>query len=274
MYIAKVNDLSLQVPPGTWYSFFNSPYIGHREGTAIDIYYPDKPVYPLEEGTVSEIKKIRTPSNIPINEDFLIIIKLNEETCLKVLHVKPAVNIGDKIYRGDEFGEMILSGFFMPWSDKHVHLEIRKCNDKYRARGGYPLVPILQENVPSTSQNIFEVVEKKEEYYWLKPTNKDRAGLTPINYENFSIEGGLPYYEYGAIFGKRKNLNLFNMHVSCSHFLHNAVGIFDARFKIYANRQRIRGIGIYCNQEKIKLVGGTFNEGDILKIHILKEKPT
>ena len=267
MKIARYNDIFIWAPAYTWYSFFNSPYIGHREGAAIDIYYNDKPLYPFEEGIVYEVRKIRTPRNIPINEDFLIIIKLNEEICIKILHVKPKVGVGERLHLGDEFGEMIASGFFMPWSNKHAHLEIRKCNDRYRARGAYPLLPILHKSVPSTSQNVFEVVEKEREYYWLKPLNKDAKRLTPLGYENFSIEGGLPHYKYGAIFGKVGNLRLFNENFSCNHFINNAC-LFNAEFEIYANGQKVKGIGIYCNQEKIKLIGGKFNEGEKLILQL------
>jgi len=262
MKIAKANELYFEVPNEVWYSFYNSPYISHKLGSAIDVYYPEKALFPLEEGKVKEIKKIKA--------DFLIIIEISDELCLKVLHVKPEVDIGDKLYLGDEFGELISSGFFMRWSDRHAHFELRHCNDRYRAKGGLPIEPIILRKVFATSKNKFEVVERRDNYCWIKPLNAKEKNLTPLLFNDISIEGGFPHYKYGAIFGKEKEANIFGKSVLIKEYLHNKVGIFEANFKIFANGQRIKGIGIYCNQEKIKLIGNSFKEGDIVEMKILQ----
>ena len=58
--------------------------------------------------------------------------------------------------------------------------------------------------------------------------------------------------------------------VGGSHFLASKrfgpVGIFNTSFDMRAQAQEIKGIGVYCNQEKIKMLGGEFEEGDIIKI--------
>lgn len=136
MKIAKVCDINFEVPKEVWYSFFNSPYIGHRLGTAIDVYYSERALFPFEEGKIKEVKKIRTPRYVPVDVDYLTIVEV-KDFCLKILHVKTSVKVGEQLYLGDEIGEMIVSGFFSPWSDNHTHFELRDCNDRYRARGAF-----------------------------------------------------------------------------------------------------------------------------------------
>jgi hypothetical protein len=259
MKIANVKGLYFEIPNKVWYSFFNSPYQGHRLGSAIDVYYHENAIFPFEEGVVREIRKIRTPSL-----DYLIIIKVNE-FCLKVLHVKPTVKIGETLYRGDEFGELITSGFFYPWSDKHAHFEVRDCGDRYRVRGGYPLRPLYPKLVPSAIGDEFEVIEKKEKYCWLRSVSTGRKNLTPLAYQNTSIEGGLPHYGYGVVFGNLDRIEIFGIELKTNPF----TKIFEANFEVFANDCKIKGIGVYCNQEKIKLIGGEFEEGDILKLRFM-----
>ncbi|WP_457754004.1 hypothetical protein [Thermococcus sp.] len=71
MRIAKVNELNFDIPKNAWFSFFNSPYPAHKFGTAIDVYFPKKALFPFEEGKVLEIKKVRTPRYVPVGEDYL-----------------------------------------------------------------------------------------------------------------------------------------------------------------------------------------------------------
>lgn len=271
MKIAKINELNFEIPKDAWFSLFNSPYPAHKFGTAIDVYFSGKAFFPFEEGRVLEIRKVRTPQYVPTREDYLTIFQV-EEFCLKVLHVKPSLKLGEKIYLGDEIGELVVSGFFRPWSDKHAHFELRNCRDRYRARGGFLMYPKILKLVPTIRVNEFELVEKTEHYYWLKPLKRREKNLTPLAFNGAPIEGGLPHYHYGAIFSKLKEVEIFGAKFSVSQELPNGVGIFNADFQIFANGQKVKGIGIYCNQEKIKLIGGEFVVGDVMEIRFLKKQ--
>ncbi|AHF80107.1 hypothetical protein [Thermococcus paralvinellae] len=270
MRIAKINELNFEIPKDAWFSFFNSPYPAHKFGTAIDVYFSGKALFPFEEGKVLEIRKVRTPQYVPIREDYLTIFQV-EGFCLKVLHVKPSLKLEEKIYLGDEIGELVVSGFFRPWSDKHAHFELRDCKDRYRARGGFLIHPKILKLVPTTRGNEFEVVEKTEHYYWLKPLKRGEKNLTPSTFNRSPVEGGLPHYHYGAVFGKLREVELFGIKVPTVQGLLNDVSLFGVDFQIFANEQKVKGIGIYCNQEKIKLIGGEFEVGDVLKIKFLKK---
>jgi len=263
--IAKFEDTYLYAPKKSYYSFFNSPYIGHRSATAVDV-YSSTPMLPIEEGKVKEIRKVNPPRHIDADLDYLIIIQFYD-LCLKVLHVRPDVKIGEKLYLGDSLGQHIRSGFFRKWSDNHAHYELRKCNDAYRARGAYPLKPIIIKDIPVSLNNEFIVMEKKEEYLWLKSIKKSRKGMTPLGGSSYWIEGGIPHYGYGAIFGKFEKLSFWGLELSPQK-IYEDIALFSTNFKIKANGKEVKGIGVYCRNPRIKLIGGNFDVGERIRLKI------
>lgn len=265
MKIAEVKGVYFEIPNNVWYSFFDSPYPAHKLGTAVDVYYYEKAFFPFEEGVVEEIKRVKTPQHVSSEFDYLIVVKV-DEFCLKILHVKPTVRVGEKLGFGDEIGRLIVSGFFYPWSDKHAHFELRDCGDRYRARGGFFLKPLVLKLVPSTIGEAFEVVERKDFYCWLKPVNVGGKTLTPLVYQDIPVEGGLPHYGYGVIFGDLDKVEMFGKEIQLQEKNFDKVRFFDADFEVFANNQRVKGIGVYCNQGKVKLIGGEFKEGDVVKL--------
>lgn len=92
--------------------------------------------------------------------------------------------------------------------------------------------------------------------------------MTPLTYQNVSIEGGLSHYHHGAIFGDFDKVELFGKEIPVKEKLSNDAGIFETNFEVFANGQKVRGIGVYCNQ-KIKLIGGEFREGDIVELRFV-----
>ena len=267
MYIAKTSNINFWIPEKTWYSFFNSPYPAHRNGTAVDVYFEGEALFPFEEGIVREFRKINTRRGI---EDSLILVDINNFV-LKILHVKPFIKIGDKLYLGDSFGKVISSGFLCPWSDKHAHFELRKPDDPYRARGGLLLMPIIQPLTPIAIGNKFIVVEREKNYVWVKPLNHIGRGLTPLSFHGKPIEGGIPHYHYGAIFGNTNRIDLMGNSIDIKEHLPNGIGLFDAKcFRVEVNGVECIGIGIYCNQPFLKLISKDFEEEDVIEIKISK----
>ncbi|WP_209478261.1 hypothetical protein [Thermococcus stetteri] len=264
MEIASWGQIRFYTPKDAWWSFYNSPYPAHRLGTAVDVYFPGEALYPLEEGTVLDILKVRTPSHIPVREDYLTVIEVGG-ACLKVLHVKPTAERGERLSLGDPLGKMVASGFFSPWSDLHAHFELRPCDDAIRARGAFILSPSVYPLVPSAEGNEFEVVECHEHYCWARPVKRGKPSLTPLLSENDPVEGGLPHYRYGALFGKAERVNLFGLELPVVERLPNGVSVFEASFKAMADGREIRGIGAYCNNPFVKLIG-KFEEGEVVEV--------
>ncbi|WP_048147989.1 hypothetical protein [Palaeococcus ferrophilus] len=264
MRIAVLGELSFEVPENSWWSFYNSPYPAHRLGTALDVYFPEEALYPLEGGIVVDTRKVRTPSYIPVREDYLTVIRANG-VCLKVLHVRPAVRKGERLTLGDPIGEMVASGFFSPWSNRHAHFELRPCEDAFRARGAFSLRSLIHPLVLSAKGDEFEVVECHGHYCWARPVKRGEPSLTPLLSRGTPLEGGLPHYRYGALFGKTGKVSIFGLELPVVDRLSNGVSIFETNFKVLADGREIRGIGAYCNNPLIKLVG-TFEEGEVVKI--------
>lgn len=126
---------------GDYLSMTNSPYPPHIVGYAVDI-YPRYPYLPVEKGVVTRVISFPAPKNRPDAEevDYVINVDLGKHV-LKILHVKPAVRPGDKLFLGDYIGEPIVSGYLRPWSDPHMHVEVRKRGDTLRALGSLYLTP-------------------------------------------------------------------------------------------------------------------------------------
>jgi len=220
-------------------------------------------LFPFPQGRLVEVREVTTPQHIPVSRDYLLLFQV-EDFILKVLHVKPWLKVGDRVKWGEEIGELVLSGFFTPWSDKHAHFEFRSPQDPYRARGGIPVVPKWLELVPAARSSLFVVQENKENYCWLAPLETGPKGLTPWG----NVEGGLPYYRYGALFHSTKG-QVLDREVVAQETLDNGAGIFRPDFTVKVNGRPVKGIGVYCNEPRLKLVGGNFREGETVVVELV-----
>ena len=218
------------------FSFFNSPYIGHKTGCAIDIYSPLSPI----DGYVKKIIKLR--------HDYLLLIECSDNSSVyaKILHVKPFFHIGDHVHIGDSLGTLIWSNYFSPWTDPHIHLELRHPDDAIRATGGHKLVNSEKCNIEF--RNIDIEVNNIEHYDQYVKATLPEIYFEQINgYFGFKfgegiICGGLPHYDYGA-------------------YIQNQISIFKCPpLKITLNEKPIKGISFYLNvnrMTKLKLICDT-----------------
>ena len=264
----------------SFYTLFNSPYTPHREGHAVDIYFPDsEALLPLEEARVMEIKKIEVPMyrSDAENHDYLLILKLDSMHVAKILHVEPRVRVHEKLVYGDPIGRIIISGYFYIWSEPHMHLEIRYIHDRYRARGGLKLAISRHRAVPAQSITAIRgVVTKVCNYYiLLKPYGASLEGPTPIAVDTEGavayFEGGYPHYGYAVILTTRSTrgrpLGMYSVYIveSC-----DPVGSI-----LRVKRLGFEGIATYIGREEMKLVFrdrarvSGVKEGDVLEIEDL-----
>jgi hypothetical protein len=185
------------------FSLYNSPYVAHREGRAIDL-YPDTNVAPSPvAGTVESTKTTGCPSRPhAVEHDHLVVIDTGERLA-RILHVDPTVEPGDSVAVGDPLGSMIRSGYFAPWVDNHVHLGFRAYgDDPVRARGSLPVdvdVPIAGTTWDGTGR----VVESGETYAILDGPSHPMPGEAYVGITDdsgrFVLDGGLSHYENGGI---------------------------------------------------------------------------
>lgn len=200
--------------PFSRFSLYNSPYPAHNRGCAVDLYPP------LVNPTVSsgctstcapspiagEVLDIRTtrapPKPYAAEHDHLVLVDTDEHLA-RVLHVEPSVEVGDRVTVGDPLGQLVRSGYFAPWVDRHVHLEFRPSDENpYRASGSLPIVPDVEiTGLPWDGTGT--VVETGDTYAELD------APVHPAPGEQYAaiaaadgtpLDGGLAHYTGGGAY--------------------------------------------------------------------------
>lgn len=153
--IAECRGVEIFAPISGKVSFFKSPFAAHTSLSAVDIYpggdFGDMAPSPVE-GTVIDIREYSTPTPF-IERDFVEYITAIKQgdSVVKILHIKPAVTIGDTISVGDPLGTLIHNGYFYFWNDPPMHVEVRKAGDYIRASNHNPLITSISFFSPDSS---------------------------------------------------------------------------------------------------------------------------
>ena len=126
------------------FSLYNSPYVAHDQGCAIDL-YPGPETDRAPSPVAGEVLDTRTveapPKPYAAAQDHLILVDCGKHIA-RTLHVDPAVEPGDRVAVGDSLGKLVRAGFFAPWVSNHIHLGFREREaNPYRASGSLPIVP-------------------------------------------------------------------------------------------------------------------------------------
>jgi len=236
-------------------------------GCAVDIYAP-YPYMPAEEGTVSQILKVPTPKYRvdAATIDWVLIIDLGNDVVLKVLHVKPRVRVGEKVYLGDELGDYVMSGFFLPWSEPHMHVEVRSARDPLRVRGAYKLVPTREllsilGSTECASTNTFRITYVGRSFYLVRPID---GGVicADVGCGKYVCDCGIPHYGYGAVVGDlRRNstsgitsIKILGYDVGTAELAEPHRLIFTPKSVPYVNGTPVRGVGTYLLRREVKVI--------------------
>ncbi|WP_455278849.1 hypothetical protein [[Eubacterium] cellulosolvens] len=260
--IAESHGIKLYSDNEWFFSFTNSPYYSHKQLSSIDI-YPKRGVnsaFSPVEGTVIEARKLKL-----MDDYFLAIRSGNHETCVKILHVKPTVQIGDHLNLGDEIGQLIWSPFFDFWTDLHMHLEVRSLDDRLRAGGAYPIDPknsLIKNSRSNNNQKSFRVEMKSERYALLTLDSKIPIFSTPLALEfddlQFFLEGGLPHYGHGAFWtpckGPQENLKSLKKLIQIDFMRKGYIHFFYLNSDPVIQGVCYKGIGLYLNDPHIKII--------------------
>ncbi|PIV68784.1 MAG: hypothetical protein COS08_05935 [Euryarchaeota archaeon CG01_land_8_20_14_3_00_38_12] len=216
------------------FSFFNSPYPAHKQGKAVDIYSSLSPV----DGRVKKI--------IKLSHDYVILIECSEnpEIFAKILHIKPSVKPGEKIGAGDQLGSFIRSKFFDPWTDNHLHLELRKKDDPVRARGGYRLIDFKETKIlPGKIKMDIRIESISNNYITASLSEKYFTKIGKfygLRYKKSSVIcGGFPHYGFGGIINQ--DFKIFE----------------STKMDLTLNNKKIKGVSLYLylsNPGTIKLL--------------------
>ncbi|WP_435159384.1 hypothetical protein [Haladaptatus sp. DFWS20] len=270
------------------FSLYNSPYTAHDEGCAIDLYPGSRAGSEATRetctpspvaGEVIETRTVTAPQKpYAVAHDYLIVVDTGDYLA-RMLHVKPGVEIGDRVEVGDSLGEMVRSGFFAPWVANHIHLGFRpRDSNPVRASGSLP-IDLTVEIEPLAWDGGGRVVATGDTFVVLDspthPAPGERfAGIAgTVDGESVVMDGGLPHYEGGGALCRNGDRSPDSVSLAGS-----AVGVADGRtvtwddVEVYANGAPITGISLFVAREQFgaKLVcpGHDFSVGDSISMSI------
>lgn len=244
------------------FSLYNSPYVAHERGHAIDL-YPDLGLGPASNGhsdapspvagTVLDTKAVRAPPKpYAAESDYLLLVDTGEVVA-RILHVEPTVEPGDTLAIGDPIGELVRAGFFAPWVGNHVHLEFREPEaNPYRASGSLALE--LGVDIEGLGwDGSGQVVETGDTYAVLDSPAHPAPGKRFVGIaseEGPVLDGGLVHYTGGG------------SHVSGTDDYGETVSLLGQRvghatgrdvtwedIEVLANGSPITGLSLFCARE-------------------------
>ncbi|MGQ3412467.1 hypothetical protein ACT4ML_09420 [Natrinema sp. LN54] len=274
------------------FSLYNSPYPAHDGGCAIDLYpgtlvdgrttAAPSPV----AGTVREIRTVRAPPKpYAPDHDHLILLEPADSSPLsgltvRILHVEPSVEGGQRVDRGDSLGRLVRAGFFAPWVDNHLHVGFRGPDQNpYRASGSLPLE--LGTSVrPLEWDGTGRVVSTGDTYAVLDaPAHpKPGAGFVGVRADGGGVlDGGLPHYDGGGLLESRGSLDADRDPVVSLNG--DRLGVVDGRtiawdeVTVTANGEPITGLSLFCARDgdfgaKLICPDRSFERGERVRVRI------
>jgi hypothetical protein len=256
------------------FSLYNSPYVAHGRGRAIDLYpHPEQEdaVPSPVAGEVLDCTRVTAPPKPYAEEhDHLILVDTGDHVA-RTLHVDPAVEPGDRVAVGDVLGRTVRAGFFAPWVDDHVHLEFREHGSDYRrASGSLPLeVAVRPEGLAWDGRG--RVREAGETYVVLDaPTHPapDERWVALADDDGHALDGGLVHYEGGGRYGPSGPVSLLGQRVGEATGRHVA---WDG-VAVLANGEPVTGLSLFVARDhpgaKIVCPDHDFSEGDEIAVAI------
>ncbi|MFQ5833489.1 MAG: hypothetical protein ACE5H4_12350 [Candidatus Thorarchaeota archaeon] len=217
------SSVELFAQEDSYFSYFNSPYIGHKRCSAIDI-YPSHgdwggPAFSPIDGKVVATRKISmgTKKVFPSEGSDYAIATRPEGTdkIVRVLHCTPGVSRGDSVDRGDEIGRILRSRFFCFWTGPHYHVEVMDEKDFSRSSQSDP----ISVDLPSATV-IDKGMQKKPECQVTGVSTDIMTGVfaewSYVRAGNLFghlalvdgasdvgiLDGGVPHYNHGGFVGR------------------------------------------------------------------------
>ena len=180
--IAEAGSVTIYAPSSRWIvSFFSSPYTPHIMGRAIDIttsyIFGDDALSPIE-GVVEKIARVEAGPGPFELYDYVLLVRCGR-LWAKLMHIKPAVSVNERIHIGDAIGRYIRTNFFSFYHLPHIHIEIHRDRSlrPSRALPLYPTKELLSlakdRCVDAYRVNVLElrVVDASDSYTLFEPVN-------------------------------------------------------------------------------------------------------
>jgi hypothetical protein len=239
------------------FSLYNSPYVAHDSGRAIDLYPPaDERIVPspVAGEVIDTIAVDAPPKPYAAEKDYLILVDTGEYVA-RLLHVKPGVSAGDEVAVGDPLGALVRAGFFAPWVPNHVHLGFRERDaDPYRASGSLP-IEVAVDVEPLSWNGTGTVVETGDAMARLDAPAHPAPGERFVGLASGGgvLDGGFPHYVGGGLLGGAGPAEIAGTRVG-------SVSGRDVSWRdatVLANGEPVTGLALFCGRDAFgaKLVG-------------------
>ncbi|MHA2386472.1 MAG: hypothetical protein ACXAEE_09720 [Candidatus Thorarchaeota archaeon] len=261
----------LFAPADSFFSYFNSPFIGHRRSSSVDV-YPSHQLWgglafsPVD-GRVHRVRKLKMGMKkvFPTSDsDYAIAIipDENEEVVVRVLHCQPSVSEGDLVGKGDSIGELLRSRYFCFWTRPHYHIEVMDPNHFQRSSQSFPLNPSLgaAQVISGNETHEFEceVISCTRDGIVAVAKNNaiaqagDCFGHLAVMGDDHSIgiiDAGIPHYKHGGVIGHSiiqtgGRIRVWNTDVGQATDSREGMTVFSARLNlsVFLGQNRMRGI--------------------------------
>jgi hypothetical protein len=258
------------------FSLYNSPFVAHEEGCAIDLYPGDERAPSPVAGDVLDTKTVRAPPKAyAAADDHLILVDAGDAVA-RLLHVDPAVKPGDTVAVGDDLGELVRAGFFAPRVPNHVHLGFRDSGaNPYRASGSMP-VDAGVDVIPAPWDGTGTAVAGGDTWVRLDEPAHPAPGESFAGIANGCddgrgvLDGGLPDYAGGGLLVADGAGEAVLAGTRVGRASGRTVAWND--LTVLANGEPVTGIALFCGRERFgaKLVGEAvdIDVGDDVRVTI------
>jgi hypothetical protein len=263
--------------PFVRFSLYNSPYPAHDRGCAVDLYRDpgrENDVAPSPvAGEVLATHERRVPRKAYAEAtDHILLVDVDADASgfdaaadddgtlgavdlvARMLHVDPAIEVGDRVEVGDPLGRLVRSGFFAPWVDDHVHLGFRRHDQHLLRAGGSLPLSLPVEPRPLAWDGTGTVVEVGETYAVLDaPRGVPDEWMGVAADAGGVLDGGLAHYEGGGLLGGGSDggtggdgpVSLLGYEVGTAIDRTVEWGSFD----VLANGERVTGLSLFCARD-------------------------
>jgi hypothetical protein len=266
------------------FTAYNSPYVAHDRGRAVDLYPETESADPTGEpapspvtGEVLATETVRAPPKpYAPAEDNLVVVDCGPVVA-RIMHVDPSVEVGERVDAGDDLGDLVRAGFFARWVPRHLHVDFRTHDqDHLRASGALPL-NVCVDPVPVGWDGTGTVVDVGDAYALLDaPANPPDStgdgafyglaatvvsdGSESTGSETVVLDGGFQHYDAGGVYGDATGpVELLGEHVGTATAGAGSTNPVAWRpLTVRANGDPVHGVSLFCGQAgdyAIKLVG-------------------
>jgi hypothetical protein len=242
------------------FSLYNSPFVAHDHGCAIDLYPGDEweSVDTAPSPVAGEVIETRAVSAPPqpyaADEDYLILVDIGDYIA-RLLHVKPGVEPGDTVAVGDPIGTLVRAGFFAPWVPNHIHLGFRSPDANPHRASGSLSISLAVDPEPVPWDGTGTVAETGDTWAWLDAPDHPAPGdrFAGIESAGGVLDGGFPHYDGGGILGGGTRAEIAGQRVGSV----SGRDVSWADCTVVANGDSVTGIALFCTRDRlgVKLVG-------------------